>query len=166
MSKARLTVYLSDSVADRLAIACKRPGANKSKLVDRALDRFLGGDGARSSDQSQLRRSATRMKETRNAIAAADDITRTHTDSHLAWMKNDYYASPGAAENHEGVYGIMSREVNTNGNGKTFGTTLGHSNATMQDPVYLDLVTRGLLWACGKLDDNGKPKPGYEAPAK
>jgi hypothetical protein len=31
----------------------------------------------------------------------------------------------------------------------------------MEDPVYLDLVTRGLLWACGKLDENGKPTEGY-----
>lgn len=51
--------------------------------------------------------------------------------------------------------------VNTVGKGKVFGTTLGHENATMSDPVYLDLVTRGLLWASGKLDDNGKPKKGY-----
>lgn len=51
--------------------------------------------------------------------------------------------------------------VNTNGKGKVFGTTMGHNNATMEDPVYLDLVTRGLLWACGKLDENGKPLPGY-----
>jgi hypothetical protein len=29
------------------------------------------------------------------------------------------------------------------------------------DPRYLDLVTRGLLWACGKLDDQGQPLPGY-----
>lgn len=56
--------------------------------------------------------------------------------------------------------------VNTNGKGKVFGTTMGHNNSTMQDPVYLDLVTRGLLWACGKLDDNGKPLPGYESKQK
>ena len=56
MSKPRLTVYLSDSVADRLAIACKRPGANKSKLVDRALDRFLASDGSGGSDATLLRR--------------------------------------------------------------------------------------------------------------
>lgn len=56
--------------------------------------------------------------------------------------------------------------VNTNGKGKVFGTTMGHTNDTMSDPVYLDLVTRGLLWACGKLDDNGKPLPGYEAKQK
>lgn len=52
--------------------------------------------------------------------------------------------------------------VNTNGLGKVFGTTMGHNNSTMEDPVFLDLVTRGLLWACGKLDDHGKPMPGYE----
>lgn len=56
--------------------------------------------------------------------------------------------------------------VNTYGKAKVFGTTLGHQNATMSDPVYLDLVTRGLLWACGKLDDDGKPLPGYESKQK
>ncbi len=56
--------------------------------------------------------------------------------------------------------------VNTNGKGKVFGTTMGHTNATMSDPVYLDLVTRGLLWACGKLTEDGKPMPGYEAKQK
>ncbi len=44
---------------------------------------------------------------------------------------------------------------------KTFGTTIGHHNITMMDPVYLDLVTRGLLWTCGKLQDNGNPIAGY-----
>lgn len=34
-----------------------------------------------------------------------------------------------------------------------FATTLGHNNATVGDARYLDLVTRGLLWSCGKLND-------------
>jgi type 1 glutamine amidotransferase len=51
--------------------------------------------------------------------------------------------------------------VNTYGKAKVFSTTLGHSNATMSSPVYLDLVTRGLLWACGKLNEDGTPKAGY-----
>ncbi|MEZ0258261.1 MAG: ThuA domain-containing protein, partial [Chthoniobacter sp.] len=51
--------------------------------------------------------------------------------------------------------------VNTYGKAKVFGTTLGHSNATMQSDVYLDLVARGLLWACDKLNDDGTPKAGY-----
>jgi len=52
--------------------------------------------------------------------------------------------------------------ANTYGKGRTFGTTIGHHNETMKDPVYLDTLTRGLLWACGKLGDDGKPLPGYE----
>ncbi|EMI18046.1 heme-binding protein [Rhodopirellula maiorica SM1] len=34
---------------------------------------------------------------------------------------------------------------------RSFSTTIGHNTETVQDPRYLDLVTRGLLWACGNL---------------
>lgn len=37
--------------------------------------------------------------------------------------------------------------VHTYGKGRVFGTTIGHYSSTMRDPRYLDLVTRGLLWA-------------------
>jgi type 1 glutamine amidotransferase len=47
-----------------------------------------------------------------------------------------------------------------NGKTKVFGTTLGHNNDTVGDARYLDLVTRGLLWSCGKLED------AYLKPAK
>jgi len=56
--------------------------------------------------------------------------------------------------------------VNELGRLRSFSTSLGHLNSTMEKPEYLDLVARGLLWACGKLDADGKPAPGYEAPAK
>jgi len=51
--------------------------------------------------------------------------------------------------------------LNEEGKTRVFATTLGHSNDTMKQDVYLDLVTHGLLWACDKLDAEGKPKPGY-----
>jgi uncharacterized protein len=51
--------------------------------------------------------------------------------------------------------------VNTYDKARVFGTTLGHRNETMQEEVYLDLVTRGLLWACDKLNEDGKPKKDY-----
>jgi type 1 glutamine amidotransferase len=35
---------------------------------------------------------------------------------------------------------------------RVFSTTLGHNSATVADPRYLDLVTRGLLWSCDKLN--------------
>jgi type 1 glutamine amidotransferase len=46
---------------------------------------------------------------------------------------------------------------------RVFATTLGHNNATVGDDRYLDLVTRGLLWATGHLTDDGKPEAGFEA---
>jgi len=36
---------------------------------------------------------------------------------------------------------------------KVFATTLGHNTQTVSDPRYLDMVTRGLLWSCDKLND-------------
>ena len=44
---------------------------------------------------------------------------------------------------------------------RIFSTTLGHNNETVGDPRYLDLVTRGALWATGKLADDGTPAAGY-----
>jgi type 1 glutamine amidotransferase len=34
---------------------------------------------------------------------------------------------------------------------RVFGTTLGHGTSTVADPRYLDLVTRGILWATKRL---------------
>ncbi|MEZ6107498.1 MAG: discoidin domain-containing protein [Pirellulaceae bacterium] len=43
---------------------------------------------------------------------------------------------------------------------RVFGTTLGHHNETVDSPEFLDLLTRGTLWACDKLNDD------YLKPAK
>jgi len=61
---------------------------------------------------------------------------------------------------------VVAAWVNEYGKGKVFSTTLGHNNGTVEDPRYLDLVTRGLLWSCGKLGADGKPSTGYEAKRK
>ena len=42
-----------------------------------------------------------------------------------------------------------------------FSTTIGHNNETVSDPRYLDLVTRGVLWATGHLNKDGSPADGY-----
>ena len=44
---------------------------------------------------------------------------------------------------------------------RVFSTTIGHNNSTVEDSRYLDLVTRGVLWACDKIEADGKPKAGY-----
>ena len=51
--------------------------------------------------------------------------------------------------------------VSTYGKARVFGTTFGHGNATWDDTVFIDTVTRGMLWAAGKLGTDGKPVEGY-----
>lgn len=46
---------------------------------------------------------------------------------------------------------------------RVFGTTYGHSDDTFRDETFIDLVTRGLLWAAGKDSEETKQasvKPG------
>lgn len=47
---------------------------------------------------------------------------------------------------------------------RVFSTTLGHNNETVADDRYLDLITRGVLWAAGRLEDDGQPAKGYAPP--
>jgi len=37
---------------------------------------------------------------------------------------------------------------------------------TIGQNEYHHLLANGLLWACGKLDDQGKPAAGYEGTGK
>jgi type 1 glutamine amidotransferase len=37
---------------------------------------------------------------------------------------------------------------------RVFGTTIGHHNEEMNDEVFQNYVTRGLLWSCDKLNDD------------
>lgn len=45
---------------------------------------------------------------------------------------------------------------------RVFGTTLGHHNETVESDAFLDLLTRGTLWACNKLDDQYLKVPAPE----
>jgi uncharacterized protein len=41
--------------------------------------------------------------------------------------------------------------TNKYGKGRVFGTTYGHSDATFKDPVFLNFVSRGILWSAKRL---------------
>jgi len=53
--------------------------------------------------------------------------------------------------------------IHSYGKGRVFATTLGHDFKTAESPDYLRLLSNGLLWTCGKLGNDGNPKPGYAA---
>lgn len=48
--------------------------------------------------------------------------------------------------------------INTHGKARIFVTSLGHNNEMMANPVYLDLVSRGLLWTLDRLPADGGRK--------
>jgi type 1 glutamine amidotransferase len=49
--------------------------------------------------------------------------------------------------------------------GRVFGTTVGHHPEEMLDPVFLNYLTRGLLWSVDKLDERHFKAVSLEAPA-
>jgi len=53
--------------------------------------------------------------------------------------------------------------VGTYGKARVFGTTFGHGNATFDDEVFMDTLTRGILWATRRITSGGEPSAGYEA---
>jgi len=85
-------------------------------------------------------------------------------------LYNNHTVFPTATVLANGTQGSQEAVVawtNHYGPNKTrvFSTTLGHNNETVADDRYLDLITRGLLWTTGKLDDAGQPAAGFQAPA-
>jgi hypothetical protein len=88
----------------------------------------------------------------------ADDEIDCRTLGHLL-------APLAVGYSHETKKGEANVWVHQYGKARVFGTTMGHYNHTMSDPVYLDLITRGTLWATGKLQEDGSPVAGY-GPAK
>lgn len=73
----------------------------------------------------------------------------------LALGKQSWAGRDGAQQQAEAVCVWTNRY---NGKTRVFATTLGHNNVTVGDDRYLDLVTRGMLWAVGRLDDAGAEK--------
>ncbi len=59
----------------------------------------------------------------------------------------------GVSKNQENGHEETCIWTNQYGKGRVFGTTLGHHNETVAAPEFLDMLTRGTLWACGKLDE-------------
>ena len=79
--------------------------------------------------------------------------------------KKDEPVDPAARPTEANAVVAWTNEYGPNKT-RVFSTTLGHNNDTVADDRYLDLVTRGLLWAAGKLGDDGTPAPGLALEAK
>src|ERR1041385_785124 len=79
-----------------------------------------------------------------------NNIQVVPTATPLARGKQTIKGKDGATKEDDYVVAWVNDYKGT----RVFCTTLGHNTATVADARYLDLVTRGLLWACGKLDES------------
>lgn len=68
--------------------------------------------------------------------------------SHAYSVETDSYAETAWTHEYQGV--------------RVFTSSLGHHNESMGSDVNLNLVASGVLWAAGKLEEDGTPAPGYE----
>lgn len=93
------------------------------------------------------------------AIRGFEDWTTGNEElyNNLYIFKTAHALASGSQDGKESVV-VWTNDYNGT---RVFNTTLGHNNETVADKRYLDLVTRGLLWATGKLDTNGSVVKGY-----
>lgn len=86
-------------------------------------------------------------------------ITKTLTD--WTTIKEELYNNVNLFDAHPLAMGrqmVKGKAVdaivawtNEKAGARSFSTTIGHNTETVADARYLDLITRGLLWACDKL---------------
>jgi type 1 glutamine amidotransferase len=78
-------------------------------------------------------------------IDLADGVTPL---SHAYSVETGAYVETAWTHEYEGV--------------RVFASTLGHHNESMGSDVNLNLIASGVLWAAGKLEDDGSPASGYD----
>jgi predicted DNA-binding protein len=84
--KRKVTVQLSEEVAERLEAAAQRPGANKTTIVEAALTRFLDPDGDTSEHASLLRRlnwMSRQLEQLDRDLRVVSETTALHARYHL-----------------------------------------------------------------------------------
>jgi hypothetical protein len=152
------------------AIHCYRIG-NPGEPATPGSERAMWFDylGLQSSGHGAQMPIAIHFTETNNAIVRGmSDWTTVNEE-----LYNNVRIRPAVKALARGTQTVKNQEgvtreaesvvvwINDYESTRVFSTTIGHNNATVEDARYLDLVTRGLLWACGKLDDQGGILAGY-----
>ena len=72
--KPRLNIYLEDHIAEQVALVSKRPGTNKSRIVNDALDRFFNPEQQETTTKALIRR-LDHMSKTLDRLERNQSIT-------------------------------------------------------------------------------------------
>ena len=84
--KRKVTVQLSEELADRLEAAAQRPGTSKTAIVEAALTRYLEPDGDTSEHTALLRRlnwMSRQLEQLDRDLRVVSETTALHARYHL-----------------------------------------------------------------------------------
>ena len=84
--KRKVTVQLSEELADRLEAAAQRPGTSKTAIVEAALTRYLEPDGDTSEHTALLRRlnwMSRQLEQLDRDLRVVSETTALHAQYHF-----------------------------------------------------------------------------------
>ena len=116
--------------------------------------RFLGVTSRRHDHQSQY--AVRKVKPNHPIVRHLPNDWRTPKDELYVIEK----VWPGATPLATAISEVDGRTypvawINEFGRSRVFGTTFGHSDDTFRDPVFLEMLSRGLVWAAGSASSRG-----------
>jgi predicted DNA-binding protein len=85
--KRKISVRLSEEIVERLEAAAQRPGANKTTILEAALNRFLDPGAATIDDATLLRRlddMSRQLEQLEHALKIVNETVALHARYHLA----------------------------------------------------------------------------------
>lgn len=111
---------------------------------------FLGVTSKRHDHQSNY--PVTKVDKSHAIVKSIPDSWKTAMDElyiiEKAWPNTKVLAT-SVSEKDGKAYPVIW--TNQYGKAKVFGTTFGHSDDTFRDKVFISYVSRGVLWAAGRL---------------
>ncbi len=113
---------------------------------------FLGVTSRRHDHQSHY--NVTKVEPVHPIVKGLPDGWKTPMDELYVIEKlwpNARALATSVSERDGKTYPVVW--INQFGKARVFGTTYGHSDDTFRDPVFLDYVSRGLLWAAGRSEN-------------
>jgi hypothetical protein len=84
--KRKVTVQLSEQIAERLEVAAEQPGASKTAIVEAALERFLKPDAETIDDATLLRRlnwMSRQLEQLERELRIVNETVALHARYHL-----------------------------------------------------------------------------------
>lgn len=120
----------------------------------------VGLETLHHEDQHAMSQRRLRQHPVVNSVPADWVVQKDELYINRSFLGEGLLGSPGLdGETH------VTAWLHSLGDTRLFGTTLGHNESTISDPVFQQMLANALLYVTGHLDDSGVPAVGYGAVA-